>query len=149
MRAGDAGFGWLVGLFDEYRVHYGEESEPARTEAWLAGQLRAGRLRASVAELDGVGAGFLTSAVMPASLRLGEFWVVRDLFVRPGGRRGGVGRALLDQVVTEAREAGAVRVSLQTEPGNGPALGLYEAAGFRPVEGLTSLSLPLVEMPAG
>ncbi|GAA2880783.1 hypothetical protein Acy02nite_20630 [Actinoplanes cyaneus] len=143
VRDGEAVFDRLVELFDEYRVHYGEEADPARTAAWLAAQLRTGRLRASVAERDGRGIGFLTSVVMPASLRLGEFWAVRDVFVRPDCRRSGAGRALVEQVLAEARAAGAVRVSLQTEPENTAALALYRSIGFRPVEGLTGLSLSL------
>lgn len=153
VRAGDSGFGRLAELFDEYRVHYGERAEPGRTGAWLSEQLGAGRLRAALAVEDGDGVGdgvgggggvgFVTSAVLPASLRLATFWLVRDLFVRPGRRRGGAGRALLDHVVAEASAAGALRISLQTEPENGPALTLYAAAGFRTVDGLTSLSLPL------
>ncbi len=141
VRADGPGLDLLVEFFDQYRVHYGEAADPKRTAAWLAGQLRAGRLRALVAELDGGGAGFLTSAVIPASLRLGEFWVVRDLFVKPEARRAGAARALLDQIIEEARAAGALRVSLQTEPENAPALALYTAAGFRPVEGLTTLAV--------
>ncbi|BCJ44454.1 N-acetyltransferase [Actinoplanes ianthinogenes] len=143
--AGDPGFGELARLFDEYRVHYGEMSDPAGTAAWLSEQLGSGRLRAAVAfgRVPGRAAGFVTSAVLPASLRLATFWFVRDLFVSPAERRGGTARALLDDVVTAARATGALRVSLQTEPDNLAALALYRAAGFHPVEGLTSLSLPL------
>ncbi|MFI1990163.1 GNAT family N-acetyltransferase [Actinoplanes sp. NPDC020271] len=144
---GEAGFRGLVGLFDEYRVHYGEAAEPARTAEWLSVQLRGDRLRAWVTEQDGRAAGFLTAAVMPASLRLGEFWAVRDVFVRPECRRSGAARALLDQVVAEARAAGAIRISLQTEPANTPALALYRSLGFRPVEGLIGLGLPVTDQP--
>jgi hypothetical protein len=37
-------------------------------------------------------------------------------------------------------------VSLQTEPDNAPALALYTAAGFQPVNGLTLLNLTLVRL---
>ncbi|GIE86759.1 GNAT family N-acetyltransferase [Actinoplanes regularis] len=141
-------FSALVDLFDEYRVHYGETSDPGRTAAWLADQLGSGQLRACTAALaDHPAVGFITSAVLPASLRLATFWLVRDLFVRPAHRGAGAARALLGHVTTEARAAGALRVSLQTELDNFPALALYSAAGFRPVDGLTSLSLPLLAQP--
>ncbi len=146
--AGGPEFGALVDLFDEYRVHYGETSDPGRTATWLSDQLESGRLRACTAALDGHGAvGFITSAVLPASLRLATFWLVRDLFVRPVHRGAGAARALLDHVITEARAAGALRLSLQTELDNVPALALYSAAGFRPVDGLNNLSLPLIIQP--
>jgi GNAT superfamily N-acetyltransferase len=51
---------------------------------------------------------------------------------------------LLQQVIDDARRAGARRVSLQTETGNTPALTLYAAAGFQPVTGLQLLSVELV-----
>jgi ribosomal protein S18 acetylase RimI-like enzyme len=126
-------------LFDDYRVHYGQPSDVARTHAWLTDQVTSGRLRLAAAADQG----FVTVAVMPASLTLGEAWMVRDLYVSPPARRRGVARALLAHVVDEARAAGARRVSLQTESDNASALALYASAGFRPVPGLEMLNLSL------
>ena len=130
-------------LFDGYRVHYGQESDPVRTRAWLAEQISAGRLEVTIAERDGAALGLITTLVQPASLRLGAAWAVRDLFVAPEHRRAGVARALLAHVVGRARAAGALRVALQTESGNGPAQALYAALGFGPVAGLDLLNLSL------
>jgi ribosomal protein S18 acetylase RimI-like enzyme len=80
---------------------------------------------------------------MPASLALGTAWSIRDLYVAPAYRRMGIAGVLLQQVIDDAREAGAHRVSLQTETGNTPALTLYAAAGFQPVTGLELLSVDL------
>jgi GNAT superfamily N-acetyltransferase len=74
---------------------------------------------------------------------LGTAWLIRDLYVAPQHRRGGVAHALLQHVVGNARAAGANRVSVQTEADNGPALRLYTAAGFQPVSGLDMLNLSL------
>ena len=87
--------------------------------------------------------GFIAASVMPASLALGTAWSVRDLYVAPPHRRMGIARVLLRQVIDDARQAGAHRVSLQTETGNTAALTLYTAAGFRPVTGLELLSVDL------
>jgi GNAT superfamily N-acetyltransferase len=141
--AGSPGFRQLVTVFDEYRTHYGEGPDVPQTAEWLSDQLSDDRLRALTALRDGRTIGFVTGAVLPASLRLATFWLVRDLFVAAAHRRGGAARALLEHLVTEARSAGALRLSLQTEPDNVPALTLYRAAGFRPVEGLANLTLPL------
>nr|WP_221383052.1 GNAT family N-acetyltransferase [Actinoplanes polyasparticus] len=126
-------------LFDEYRVHYGQPPDIARTHAWLTDQVTSGRLRVAAAADHG----FVTVAVMPASLTLGEAWLIRDLYVPPWARRRGVARALLTHVVEAARAAGARRVSLQTESDNDSALALYAAAGFRPVTGLEILNVSL------
>jgi GNAT superfamily N-acetyltransferase len=80
---------------------------------------------------------------MPASLMLGTAWSIRDLYVVPQRRRGGIARVLLQHVLDDARAAGAYRVPLQTEAGNASALRLYTAAGFQPVSGLELLSLSL------
>jgi GNAT superfamily N-acetyltransferase len=135
----------VTALFDDYRVHYGQVADPARTARWLAQQVSAGRLRLFIA-VDGTlpqPLGLVSVVELPASLRLGAFWTIRDLYVAPARRRGGVARALLDHVVTEAGNAGALRVSLPTEPGNTSAPALYAAAGFRRVDDLDLLSLPL------
>jgi GNAT superfamily N-acetyltransferase len=136
-------FGDVAGLFDDYRVHQGEPPAPHLVCDWLAEQVAHHRFSVAAA-IDGDRVcGIVTTAVMPASLMLGTFWWVRDLYVAPGFRRRGVARALLQHVIDEAGAAGALRVSLQTEAGNGPALTLYAAAGFRPVTGLELLSLPI------
>ena len=81
--------------------------------------------------------------VMPASLMLGVAWSIRDLYVTARLRRAGVARQLLQHVVASAREAGALRLSLQTETDNTPARALYVAVGFQPVDGLELLNLAL------
>ncbi|MCY7372511.1 MAG: GNAT family N-acetyltransferase, partial [Spirochaetaceae bacterium] len=82
-------------------------------------------------------------AVSPASLSLSLFWALRDLFVTPEHRRGGVGRALVDAVAADARAGGAVRVGLQTEADNHAALSVYRGAGFEELTELRTLILPL------
>lgn len=136
-------FGQVAALFDDYRVHYGQPPSPRLAREWLDGQLAEHRMTIAAAIGAGRACGFITAMVMPASLMLGTAWSVRDLYVTPQQRRSGIARALLRQVAGAARAAGASRVSVQTEAGNGPALGLYAAAGYRPVSGLELLSLSL------
>ncbi|WP_127501765.1 GNAT family N-acetyltransferase [Actinoplanes solisilvae] len=143
-RPADEHFASVAALFDEYRVHYGEPAAPAETHAWLTEQVSTGRMSVA-AVLDGPAVrGIITVAVMPASLTLGTAWMVRDLFVPPRARRQGIARALLHHVVGAARDAGALRVSLQTEIDNTAALTLYAEAGFRPVTGLELLNLTVL-----
>jgi GNAT superfamily N-acetyltransferase len=140
----DAGFGDVVELFDQYRVHYGRSAEVDRSRDWLTAATTAGPMRAFLATLEGVEpAGICLIAICPASLALGEFWMVRDLFVHPRRRRAGVARALLDAVRAAAQRRGALRLTLQTEPENIAALRLYERYGFAPVTGLRQLTLDL------
>ncbi len=133
----------LAAIFDRYRAHYGQVADARRTASWLEANIGSGRLEAFVAEDDGEVIGFAITMSVPASLRLGHFWQIRDLFVLPNHRRLGVAGALLDNVRAAAISAGASRLVLQTEANNTPALRLYAERGYEVVEGYCSLALPL------
>jgi len=133
----------LAEIFDRYRLHYGEAADALRTAGWLEENISSGRLEAFVAEDKGAFVGFAITMTVPASLRLGHFWQIRDIFVLPNHRRLGVGRTLLDFIRAAAVRAGALRLVLQTEADNTPALRLYAESGYTAVEGYCSLTLPL------
>jgi len=142
------------GLFNQYRHHYGEPpDEDGRTLGWLTDMVRSNMLTvftASVASpADAPPVGLATAHAIPASLAMGRFWQLRDLYVLPAARRRGAAAALVRAVCDAALAAGASRLSLATEPDNQAALGLYRRLGFRPVEGLVSLSLDLAPQENG
>lgn len=88
------------------------------------------------AELAG-GAGRLTVAVAEGEV-VGHclVWAVLDeleiltIAAAPQGRRRGIGGALLDRLLADARAAAASVVHLEVRPSNGAALGLYASRGF-------------------
>ena len=57
-------------------------------------------------------------------------WNVHDVAVAPQARGRGVGRALLERVLADAAEAGAVAVSLEVRHDNAAARHLYASLGF-------------------
>ncbi len=131
----DAAFGPVAELFDDYRAHYREQRAYGATRQWLQDQATSGRLRISAAFTAGRPRGLLTVAVLPASLTLGTFWLVRDLYVQPEHRGSGLARRLVEHAVSAARDGGARRVSLQTEHDNTPARALYRSLGFQEIDG--------------
>ena len=133
----------VAGVFDQYRRHYGQLVVAGQTLAWLTEQISHRRLAIFAAHVGEDLAGLATTVVVPASLRPGCSWQLRDLYVVPGARRRGVARALVGAVGQAATAAGAIRLSVQTEPGNIAALQLYRACGFVAVEDLQTLALPL------
>lgn len=54
------------------------------------------------------------------------------MWVAPQARRRGVGAALVEAHLAWARAQGATRVLLDVADANAPAIGLYDALGFRP-----------------
>jgi GNAT superfamily N-acetyltransferase len=130
-------------VFDQYRRHYGQPVVAGQTLAWLTEQTSHQRLAIFAAHAGEDLAGLATTVAVPASLRLGCSWQLRDLYVVPGARRRGVARALVGAVRRAATAAGAIRLSVQTEPSNIAALQLYRTSGFVPVEDIQILALPL------
>lgn len=123
----------LAGLWTEGYTGRGE-GEGRRTpydESDYAESARRGRV--FVAELDGETAGAIvffapgaaTWEAGPSEAGLSRL-VVGE---RAQGR--GVGRALVELCVAQAREAGAGEIALWSRPYQRPAHRLYEAAGFR------------------
>jgi ribosomal protein S18 acetylase RimI-like enzyme len=132
----------LAELFNKYRAHYGEASYSSQAIGWLEQNLST-HLRAFVAEDSGGFVGFAITMEVPASLRLAHFWQIRDLFVLPTHRRRRVGRAILSFVRAAAIASGALRLVVQTEEDNDPALRLYTDNGYALINGYCSLMLPI------
>lgn len=136
------------GLFNQYRRSYGEQPEQdERTLGWLTDMVESNMLTVYTASLgsptDMPPIGLATCHVIPASLVMARFSQLRDLYVSPESRRRGAAAALVGAAREAALAAGATRLSLVTETDNQAALGLYRRLGFKPVEGLASLSLEL------
>jgi ribosomal protein S18 acetylase RimI-like enzyme len=55
---------------------------------------------------------------------------VYGTYVRPEYRRQGVGRALMEAVVAQARKVGLRQIELSVTQANEPAVLLYESCGF-------------------
>lgn len=133
----------LASLFELYRVHYGQPPAPAETQAWVREMAGSGDLAFYGAYHGPRMVGFAAVHQVPASLALSRFWQLRDLFTDPALRRRGIARQLVDTIRRAATDAGALRLSLHTEPANTAALALYRQCGFTIDADLTTLSLTI------
>ncbi|MDX6640205.1 MAG: hypothetical protein QOF12_1216 [Solirubrobacteraceae bacterium] len=75
------------------------------------------------------------AGVAQVRFRFGIWWaaddcLLEDLFVLESARGSGLGRALLDAVVEQARVRGCRRVELDVNDNNTAALALYRSMGF-------------------
>ena len=120
----------LVPLFDAYRMFYAQASDPVRAREFLAQRLANGESAVLVAERGPSAVGFTQLYPVFSSVRTARTWLLNDLFVVDGARRGGIARALLDAAAAFAREQGAAGLMLETTRDNAPARALYRAAGW-------------------
>ncbi len=79
---------------------------------------------------DGAVVGFTQYQLMHRSLGGSMVCYLSDLYVDPGGRGGGAGRALIDHVIAFARARQIANVRWLTQEFNAPARRLYDS--YRP-----------------
>ena len=88
-----------------------------------------------VAEVDGVVAGYVRLAHPTPLAATRHVLMIQGIAVDPARQGNGVGRALVDGAIAEARRRGARRLTLHVFGPNDVARRLYESAGFA-VEGV-------------
>jgi GNAT superfamily N-acetyltransferase len=106
-----------------------------RYEAWLPERARDPRSVFLVAQdASGPGiVGFLVATVereIPI-YRVSEFGFVHDMWVEPGARGRGLGRALVASAIERFRELGVPQIRLDTAMANEDARRLFATCGFR------------------
>jgi GNAT superfamily N-acetyltransferase len=134
MRATTTDLDAAAPLFDAYRQFYGQRSDVAAARAFLDERLRRDEsvMFLAVADVDGGEAlGFTQLYPSFSSVSLRRLWILNDLFVAPNGRRGGVGRRLLERARAWAIETEAKGLVLATAVTNSTARALYESCGWQ------------------
>ncbi len=117
-------------LFNQYRMFYAQVSDIDAARAFLGQRLRAEESAILLATSDERPAGFTQLYPMFSSVHVARVWILNDLFVAPDARRLGVASALLDAAQDFGREAGALRLELETAHNNEAAQTLYRDVGW-------------------
>src|SRR5258706_5008400 len=121
----------IAPMFDFYRQFYGKPADPKLAESFIRDRLKAKESIIFIAEGDsGEALGFVQLYPSFSSVSAFRLWVLNDLFVSPGARRLGVGRALLEAARRHAIETGAKRLTLATVAEDRAAWSLYEDLGY-------------------
>jgi GNAT superfamily N-acetyltransferase len=132
VRAGRNELDDLVPLFDGYRQFYGQRSDLAAARVFLGDRIERDESAIYLAYTKPrEAAGFTQLYPSFSSVSLKPLWILNDLFVPYGVRRGGVGRALLERARQHALETGAKGLILSTAVTNKPAQTLYESRGWK------------------
>ena len=123
----DADRGEWLPLWQAYLVFYESSLEPAVTDDVFARLVGDVDLHGAIARDDeGVAVGFVHWLFHASTWTTATYSYLEDLFVAPGTRGGGVGRALIAHVREQAAAAGAQKVYWLTQDTNTTARMLYD-----------------------
>jgi len=130
-RAGETDIDAVAALFDAYRQFYDMRPDRAVATAFIRARMKRSESVIFVAEDSARGCfGFCQLYPTFCSVAVAPILVLYDLFVTPGARNSGAGRALLAAAGRYGVEHGAARMELRTAKTNLPAQSLYESVGW-------------------
>jgi GNAT superfamily N-acetyltransferase len=122
---------WLV-LWHGYQTFYKVAIDEATTAAtWQRFLDEAEPMWCAVAELGGKPVGIVHYLSHRSTWTSGNYCYLQDLFVDPGLRARGIGRALIRYVYERAADIGCSRVWWLTHEGNTDAMKLYDQVADR------------------
>jgi GNAT superfamily N-acetyltransferase len=121
---------WLP-LWERYNAFYGRSGKTALPRAvtdvtWARFFDPGEPVRALVAELDGQLVGLAHYLFHRSTTHIEPVCYLQDLFTAEGLRGRGIGRALIERVAEQARNAGATRLYWLTHETNATARRLYD-----------------------
>lgn len=135
----------LVDLYEFEQPHYADHPQLARAdlERFVTGipkGFTGENVVLGVREGEGLVAFCWCVLFDPGTGLEGE---IAELYVAPGHRREGLGKALLEEAVQLFRQRGVTLGYVWTRPENDAAIRLYEGAGFSPNRQLVMTWYPL------
>ena len=119
-------------LFDQYRVFYGQQSDPELAHSFIEQRVQSDESVIFLAlDNDGQGIGFTQLYPCFSSVSAQRSWILNDLYVSSELRGQGVGKALLNEARDFAVSTGAKGIALETSRDNLNAQKLYESLGYK------------------
>ncbi|MDQ6478145.1 GNAT family N-acetyltransferase [Dyadobacter sp. LHD-138] len=127
----------LTMLFNEYRIHFDQESDLAISYNFLKDRLENNQatIFAAINEDSRELMGFTLLYPMFSSLKAKSTWTLNDMFISERYRKFGVATRLLEEVREFGAKTDAEWIMLKTGMENTRAQALYEKFGFRKDEG--------------
>jgi len=123
----------LSHIFDDYRVHFEQESDLEASANFLRDRIENSQavIFAAIDEQTRDIMGFTLLYPMYSSLKVKSTWTLNDMFIVEKYRKFGVATRLLETVKAFGVETDAQWVNLKTGTENLKAQALYEKFGFK------------------
>ena len=130
---------WLAGaddlgdaarLLGEFRTWFGKSTPSDEEMLASVARIHAADGEFLLGALDGDAVGVCQVRYRWSAWTSAEDAWLEDVFVRESARGSGLGRALVAAAIERARERGCVRIELDVDEANAPALTLYRSLGF-------------------
>jgi GNAT superfamily N-acetyltransferase len=126
-----ADLGALISLYERSGIDRPGDNDPARVAAAWERLRAVPGLRVRVARRDGVVVGTLTLFVLPLLAHDGTpAALVEDVAVSPDCQGQGIGRALMNDAMALAAQAGCYKLALSSNRRRTAAHAFYEGLGF-------------------
>lgn len=120
----------LIPLFDDYRQHFKQSSEPELIQEFLAQRIESDDVIIYLAHTNNDIHGFVLLYPSYSSIGLSKIWILNDFYLRSGNQKRLMAKQLLDQLVADCKEAGAIRIEVTTRKENHKLHNLYKEYGF-------------------
>ncbi|MEM8999916.1 MAG: GNAT family N-acetyltransferase [Bacteroidota bacterium] len=120
----------IAPLFNDYRVFYGQRTDITAALDYLEERFDHGETVIFLAFDKHEPIGFTQLYKTFSSVSLQPFFILNDLFVKPGVRKKGVGKALLEKAKSYCIQLKYKGLALETAIDN-PAQKLYETLGWK------------------
>ena len=118
----------LLPLIAGYQTFYGSEPDTDRNRTFFSRFVHPSEVGLLLgAWVDGSLVGFATLYWFYSSTKAADSVLMNDLFVQQGIRGKGIGRALIQRALDEARRRGAAHLEWFTAPDNATAQRLYDS----------------------
>jgi GNAT superfamily N-acetyltransferase len=122
----------LGAVFNDYRVHFNQPSDPEKSRAFIEERIRDKTAVVFLAIDDETGdcMGFTLLYPVFSSLKTSRIWTLNDMYIAEKYRKFGLATKLLERVKELAVESDAAWIMLKTGEENLKAQALYEKFGF-------------------
>lgn len=120
-------------LFNEYRIFYGQQSDPEAARSFLYNRIAHRESILFVIKDRVMNTAIAFTQLYPSfsSISMKRSWILNDLYVAEAYRGRGVAQLLLDSAMEYAKQTHAKGIALSTAIDNERAQAIYERNGYK------------------